>query len=156
MSFQTRILVTNAVSFLPKTDMIIVMNNGRISEVGSFTELISHRGPFAEFLDTYMINKDIASIDSKTPETDSNKKESNKEVSDNKVDSDTRSTDPDDDDSENCKKVHTNSIVNCDSVEDNIIYFMFISFLFQFRNPIPQCKVKFFFRILDFFAILNK
>lgn len=36
--------------------MIIVMDNGRISELGSYTELTNHKGPFVEFLDNHMIN----------------------------------------------------------------------------------------------------
>ncbi|XP_071128962.1 multidrug resistance-associated protein 1-like [Mytilus edulis] len=54
---KTRILVTNGVSFLPKTDMIITMVDGKIGEMGTFKELIDHKGAFAEFLDNYMINK---------------------------------------------------------------------------------------------------
>ncbi|XP_076117591.1 multidrug resistance-associated protein 1-like [Mytilus galloprovincialis] len=54
---KTRILATNGVNFLPKTDMIITMVDGKIGEVGTFTELIDHKGAFAEFLDNYMINK---------------------------------------------------------------------------------------------------
>ncbi|VDI69402.1 ATP-binding cassette, subfamily C (CFTR/MRP), member 5 [Mytilus galloprovincialis] len=37
--------------------MIITMVDGKIGEVGTFTELIDHKGAFAEFLDNYMINK---------------------------------------------------------------------------------------------------
>ena len=32
------------------------MVDGKISEMGSFTELVSHNGAFAEFLNNYMIN----------------------------------------------------------------------------------------------------
>uniref|UniRef100_H3AIJ4 ATP binding cassette subfamily C member 2 n=1 Tax=Latimeria chalumnae TaxID=7897 RepID=H3AIJ4_LATCH len=51
---QTRILVTHGVSFLPKVDEIVVLVNGRISEVGSYKNLLESQGAFAEFLNTYV------------------------------------------------------------------------------------------------------
>ncbi|XP_069503213.1 multidrug resistance-associated protein 1-like isoform X2 [Ambystoma mexicanum] len=50
---KTRVLVTHGVSFLPQMDTIIVMSDGKISEMGSYTELILQNGTFAEFLQTY-------------------------------------------------------------------------------------------------------
>nr|KAG5699779.1 hypothetical protein BaRGS_013499 [Batillaria attramentaria] len=50
----TRVLVTHGVHWLPMVDEIIVMNDGKISERGSYEELISHDGPFAHFLNTYL------------------------------------------------------------------------------------------------------
>ena len=35
-------------------DEIIVMQDGKISERGSYEELMSHDGPFAQFLKTYL------------------------------------------------------------------------------------------------------
>lgn len=52
--FQTRILVTHGISFLPQVDKIIVLANGTVSETGSFTELLKHNGAFAEFLRNYL------------------------------------------------------------------------------------------------------
>ena len=52
--FQTRVFVTNAVTYLPQVDQIIVLKDGEISELGSYQELISHNGPFAEFIATYL------------------------------------------------------------------------------------------------------
>lgn len=52
--FQTRVLVTNSITFLPKVDDIIVIKEGMISEQGSYEELLSHHGPFAEFIKTYL------------------------------------------------------------------------------------------------------
>ncbi|CAG2241571.1 ABC transporter 7,ATP-dependent bile acid permease,Multidrug resistance-associated protein 7,Multidrug resistance-associated protein 1,ABC transporter C family member 8,Canalicular multispecific organic anion transporter 2,Canalicular multispecific organic anion transporter 1,Metal resistance protein YCF1,Multidrug resistance-associated protein 5,ATP-binding cassette sub-family C member Sur [Mytilus edulis] len=69
---KTRILVTNGVSFLPKTDMIITMVDGKIGEVGTFTELIDHKGAFAEFLDNYMINKGNNKTEDKIIDEESN------------------------------------------------------------------------------------
>ena len=50
----TRVLVTHGVSYLPKTDKIIVMKNGKISEQGSYSELLERKGEFADFLIEYM------------------------------------------------------------------------------------------------------
>ncbi|KAM4697381.1 multidrug resistance-associated protein 1-like isoform 2-T2 [Rhinophrynus dorsalis] len=50
---KTRILVTHGVSYLPHMDSIIVMVDGKITEVGSYQELLKQDGAFAEFLRTY-------------------------------------------------------------------------------------------------------
>uniref|UniRef100_A0A2K5RIC6 Multidrug resistance-associated protein 1 n=1 Tax=Cebus imitator TaxID=2715852 RepID=A0A2K5RIC6_CEBIM len=50
---KTRILVTHGVSYLPQVDIIIVMSGGKISEMGSYQELLARDGAFAEFLRTY-------------------------------------------------------------------------------------------------------
>lgn len=51
--FQTRVLVTHGLSFLPQVDLILVMVDGEITEMGSYTELLGRQGAFAEFLHTY-------------------------------------------------------------------------------------------------------
>ena len=53
LSPQTRLLVTHAISYLPQMDVIIVMSGGKISEMGSYQELLARDGAFAEFLRTY-------------------------------------------------------------------------------------------------------
>uniref|UniRef100_A0A3B3Y9E1 ABC-type glutathione-S-conjugate transporter n=1 Tax=Poecilia mexicana TaxID=48701 RepID=A0A3B3Y9E1_9TELE len=50
---KTRILVTHGVSFLPCVDEVVVLVNGRVSEVGSYQSLRASKGAFSEFLDTY-------------------------------------------------------------------------------------------------------
>lgn len=50
---QTRVLVTHGLSFLPQTDLILVMVEGQITEVGSYQQLMAEEGAFAEFLRTY-------------------------------------------------------------------------------------------------------
>ena len=50
---QTRILVTHGLSFLPQCDLIVVLDSGRISEVGTYAELIDNNGAFSEFIRTY-------------------------------------------------------------------------------------------------------
>ena len=47
---KTRILVTNSVAFLNQMDYIVVMKNGRISEAGSYKELLANKGFFTEYL----------------------------------------------------------------------------------------------------------
>jgi ATP-binding cassette subfamily C (CFTR/MRP) protein 1 len=51
---RTRILVTNGVSFLPQVDKIIVLVNGKISETGTFAELLLRKGDFSDFLNNYL------------------------------------------------------------------------------------------------------
>ncbi|XP_067317475.1 multidrug resistance-associated protein 1-like isoform X1 [Anolis sagrei] len=50
---KTRILVTHGVSYLPVVDTIIVMAEGKVSEMGSYQELLQRDGAFAEFLRTF-------------------------------------------------------------------------------------------------------
>ena len=52
--FQTRILVTHGIQFLPQTDFIVVMKNGEISETGTYDKLLNKDGAFADFLNTYL------------------------------------------------------------------------------------------------------
>ncbi|XP_027879365.1 multidrug resistance-associated protein 1 isoform X2 [Xiphophorus couchianus] len=50
---KTRVLVTHGLSFLPQTDLILVMVDGEITEAGSYQQLMVQEGAFAEFLRTY-------------------------------------------------------------------------------------------------------
>ncbi|XP_033988992.1 canalicular multispecific organic anion transporter 2 isoform X2 [Trematomus bernacchii] len=50
---KTRILVTHGISFLPQVDNIMVIVEGRVSEMGSYQELLKQNGAFAEFLRNY-------------------------------------------------------------------------------------------------------
>ncbi|XP_064621093.1 multidrug resistance-associated protein 1-like [Lineus longissimus] len=53
---KTRIFVTHGVTYLPYTDYIVVLNKeGGISEAGPYQELISHKGAFAEYIQTYLL-----------------------------------------------------------------------------------------------------
>ncbi|CAL8264121.1 unnamed protein product [Lota lota] len=53
LKHRTRVLVTHGLSYLPQVDLILVMVNGEITEMGSYVELMSRDGAFAEFLHTY-------------------------------------------------------------------------------------------------------
>ncbi|XP_041116108.1 multidrug resistance-associated protein 1-like, partial [Polyodon spathula] len=50
---KTCILVTHSPAVLPLADMIVVMEDGKIIEMGSYQKLLSDRQKFAEFLDIY-------------------------------------------------------------------------------------------------------
>ena len=47
---QVRLLVTYGIGFLPQCDVIVVMADGQITEVGSYNELIDNDGAFAQLL----------------------------------------------------------------------------------------------------------
>lgn len=53
LAVQTRILVTHGMSFLPQADLILVMVDGAITESGSYQELLSRHGAFADFIHTF-------------------------------------------------------------------------------------------------------
>uniref|UniRef100_A0A4W3JBM4 ATP-binding cassette, sub-family C (CFTR/MRP), member 3 n=1 Tax=Callorhinchus milii TaxID=7868 RepID=A0A4W3JBM4_CALMI len=56
---KTRVLVTHGVSFLPQVDHIVVLVDGRVSEQGSYQQLLERQGAFAEFLHTYAQSEDL-------------------------------------------------------------------------------------------------
>ena len=58
LSFQTRIVVTHGVNILPQVDQIIVMEDGFISEVGTYKQLLKKPGAFAEFLRNYFLEEE--------------------------------------------------------------------------------------------------
>lgn len=49
-SGKTRILVTHALHFLPQVDYIYAIADGRITEHGTYAELMESRGEFAKFI----------------------------------------------------------------------------------------------------------
>ena len=50
---QVRILVTHGIKYLSSCDVIVMMSDGVITEVGTYSELMNNKGAFAEFLETY-------------------------------------------------------------------------------------------------------
>ena len=50
---QVRVLVTHGLTFLPQCDLIVVLVDGRISEIGTYSELLNNKGAFSEFIETY-------------------------------------------------------------------------------------------------------
>uniref|UniRef100_A0A8C8K0I0 ABC-type glutathione-S-conjugate transporter n=1 Tax=Oncorhynchus tshawytscha TaxID=74940 RepID=A0A8C8K0I0_ONCTS len=53
---KTRVLVTHGMSFLPQADLILVLVDGEITESGSYQELLSRHGAFADFIHTFASN----------------------------------------------------------------------------------------------------
>ncbi|XP_054717541.1 multidrug resistance-associated protein 1-like [Uloborus diversus] len=51
---KTRILVTHRISVLPSVNTIIVLQNGKVTERGSYHELLAKKGAFADFLLQYL------------------------------------------------------------------------------------------------------
>lgn len=47
--------MTHGISFLPQVDNIMVLVEGRVSEMGSYQELLNQNGAFAEFLRNYSL-----------------------------------------------------------------------------------------------------
>ncbi|XP_068585945.1 multidrug resistance-associated protein 1-like [Cebidichthys violaceus] len=54
---KTRVLVTHGLSFLSKADLILVMLEGQVSEMGSYVELMDRKGAFAKFIHTFNGNQ---------------------------------------------------------------------------------------------------
>uniref|UniRef100_W5MTQ4 Multidrug resistance-associated protein 1-like n=1 Tax=Lepisosteus oculatus TaxID=7918 RepID=W5MTQ4_LEPOC len=50
---KTRVLVTHNTTVLPLADQIVVMENGKITEIGSYQSLLSSKQKAAEFLQSY-------------------------------------------------------------------------------------------------------
>ncbi len=50
---QARVLVTHGIRFLPQCDKIVVMEDGEVTEVGTYNELIKNKRAFADFLMHY-------------------------------------------------------------------------------------------------------
>ncbi|CAG7718432.1 unnamed protein product, partial [Allacma fusca] len=61
---KTRIFVTHGITYLAQVDNIIVLKNGEISETGTFHELLSRKGAFADFLIQHASVEDLESADS--------------------------------------------------------------------------------------------
>ena len=55
---QTRVLVTHSLTYLPVVDHIVVMKDGRISEQGSYQQLVANKGEFQEFLLQYLAEEE--------------------------------------------------------------------------------------------------
>ncbi|CAG5129177.1 unnamed protein product, partial [Candidula unifasciata] len=60
---KTRILVTHGIHWLPLVDQIVVMDQGQITELGTYEQLMNHNGPFAQFVRTYLLEHEDEEID---------------------------------------------------------------------------------------------
>ncbi|XP_053400725.1 multidrug resistance-associated protein 1-like isoform X1 [Mercenaria mercenaria] len=77
LKHKTRILVTHGIHWLPMVDNIIVIADGLISEMGTYQELISRDGPFAQLLQT--LEQDDSDSDSDFTEGEETKEDRNVE-----------------------------------------------------------------------------
>ena len=59
---KTRVLVTHGVGFLPEVDRIVVMKEGRVSEQGTYRELLDREGEFSHFLVQYLAGNVATSL----------------------------------------------------------------------------------------------
>lgn len=50
--------MTHGVTFLPETDLIIVLKDGQVSESGNYKQLVANKGDFADFLLQYLVESD--------------------------------------------------------------------------------------------------
>ncbi len=57
--------MTHGVTYLPEVDLIVVMKDGQISESGTYYELLTHNGEFAQFLGTYLNDDQAEDADTK-------------------------------------------------------------------------------------------
>ncbi|KAF1769727.1 hypothetical protein GCK72_001544 [Caenorhabditis remanei] len=57
LSSKTRILVTHGLTYLKYCDQVIVLNNGSISEMGTYQELLENDGTFSKILDEYLVDE---------------------------------------------------------------------------------------------------
>ena len=71
---KTRVLVTHGVTYLPHTDHIIVLKDGRVSEQGSYEDLVEQKGAFSAFLEEYSTEDAEEEVDKKD-QSDSKEKE---------------------------------------------------------------------------------
>ena len=45
--------MTHGLTFLPQCDLIVVIDEGRIREMGTYSELVNNKGAFSELIETY-------------------------------------------------------------------------------------------------------
>lgn len=64
---KTRILATNNIALLPQLDNIIVLKNGKVSEIGTYKELMGKNQDFAEFVRNFSLHKEEEPASPTTP-----------------------------------------------------------------------------------------
>ncbi|GFN81567.1 canalicular multispecific organic anion transporter 1 [Plakobranchus ocellatus] len=55
---KTRVLVTHGIHWLPMVDKILVLHQGQLLQAGTYEELLSKDGPFAQYLRNYLMEDD--------------------------------------------------------------------------------------------------
>ncbi|KAK8760616.1 hypothetical protein V5799_028117 [Amblyomma americanum] len=51
---KTRVLVTNRLSVLPQVDKVVVLHDGKITDMGTYEELLTRSGAFSDFLEKFL------------------------------------------------------------------------------------------------------
>ena len=69
LKHKTRILVTHGIGYLKEMDDIVVMKDGKISEQGTYDQLLKDEGAFADFLIEYLTEQ--GDKDNMDPQTES-------------------------------------------------------------------------------------
>ncbi len=49
--------MTHGLSFLPQADLILVMEDGEITEMGSYAKLLSRKNAFADFVEAFSVSE---------------------------------------------------------------------------------------------------
>ncbi len=60
--------MTHGVTWLPRCDAVVAMRRGRVSEAGSYDDLLNSDGAFAEFIKTYLQETEDLSEEEMTSE----------------------------------------------------------------------------------------
>jgi ATP-binding cassette subfamily C (CFTR/MRP) protein 1 len=49
--------VTNSLFVLPNVDLIVVLKDGKVSDIGTYDNLMAQKGEFADLISQYSSNK---------------------------------------------------------------------------------------------------
>jgi ABC-type multidrug transport system fused ATPase/permease subunit len=60
---KTRVLVTNSLFVLPNVDLIVVLKDGKVSDIGTYDNLMAQKGEFADLINQYSSNKNDEPIE---------------------------------------------------------------------------------------------
>jgi ATP-binding cassette subfamily C (CFTR/MRP) protein 1 len=52
-------LVTHGITYLPEVDMIVVLKDGEVTELGTYKQLLDKKGAFADFLVQHLQEIDV-------------------------------------------------------------------------------------------------
>jgi len=51
--------VTHGITYLPEVDVIVVLKDGEVTELGTYKQLLEKKGAFAEFLIQHLQETDV-------------------------------------------------------------------------------------------------
>jgi len=51
--------VTHGITYLPEVDVIVVLKDGEVTELGTYRQLLEKKGAFAEFLIQHLQEVDV-------------------------------------------------------------------------------------------------